>query len=959
MLERVRRVTAVVAAGGLVVGGIAALDIAGAPPAEAYNVCSDPDSPCTHEEMASFGLDLLPEGSEAKGFETQLRAGAGDEDVFDHIYGYPNHEILGAAIITMTHFWDADPGDLTPSTYGDFEGPVDLIDTSFIVTENALQKARHFWTLALGAYARNDKGKAYEYLGHIAHFLGDMTVPTHAHGDAHVDLFGDHDPYEEWMSNSTDDRPIPLTTQDWGLIHAAEASSAAGPMNGPLEGNVPPGVDPLYYLLYTTNQLSDFFASRDVDGDTFDRHGWMQAQLDSMAQTITRPRVQDDLDNNDDDGLGPIGSPTEDINNLDGDLGRVRDVTYLYGIRAIAALYRVFEQTARQPVLAVGIEYVEDSDDDADTLDDADFYGKVTVNGRLGQNRGEEAVDDEVVENPGWAYGASVPLAGTVPVHLEILDEDGESPLVPSLNGPDDLIDIDPDDSDGDRTLDLQVDMDKCVKRLPGAITGDATGACGQLLETEGDHDPLIGDSERAKVRFRIFMPNLPPVANAGPDVQTPEGTDVVLDGSGSFDPEGGPLTYSWDLDGDGACDDSSGTAAPTFDRVGDDGTTTVKICVTDDSGLAASDTAVVTVTNVAPTINIGTPAAITENTAVTIAGTISDPGWLDSLSATIDWGDGSAVQNLTGTLENTRPDATLTFSTARTYGDNGVYSVKVCAADDHANPCTTIAVTVNNVDPTATIDTTGTVSVNGVPTVIAHAGASVDFGVRITDPGSDDLTITWDWGDGTPVDTSTSLVNPPNPDPAKSPSIQPRDISAADDHVFAEACVYTSALDVADDDGGTDDGSLNVVIVGNNHPNRPHGYWKQQHRFHAFGTGPTSDFDADTLDCYLLIAAYMSRVFDERTSAATFAQAYDVLDTSATSDTYELFDQQLLAAWLNFANGAIEWDRPVDTDRDRRADTPFLDAMVSAESLRIDPDSTRQELDAMKKILESWTSLP
>ena len=74
--------------------------------------------------------------------------------------GIPNHLILAEAIITMTHFWDADPGDDTPSTYGDFEGPVDIIDTSFIVTENAQQKARHFWTLALGSYAegRQEQG---------------------------------------------------------------------------------------------------------------------------------------------------------------------------------------------------------------------------------------------------------------------------------------------------------------------------------------------------------------------------------------------------------------------------------------------------------------------------------------------------------------------------------------------------------------------------------------------------------------------------------------------------------------------------------------------------------------------------------------------------------------------------------------------------------------------------------
>ena len=40
----------------------------------------------------------------------------------------------------------------------------------------------------------------------------------------------------------------------------------------------------------------------------------------------------------------------------------------------------------------------------------------------------------------------------------------------------------------------------------------------------------------------------------------------------------------------------------------------------------------------------------------------------------------------------------------------------------------------MTNVKPTAVVDTSGTVSVNGIPTVIAHAGQNVNFGVRITD---------------------------------------------------------------------------------------------------------------------------------------------------------------------------------------------------------------------------------
>ncbi len=83
------------------------------------------------------------------------------------------------------------------------------------------------------------------------------------------------------------------------------------------------------------------------------------------------------------------------------------------------------------------------------------------------------------------------------------------------------------------------------------------------------------------------------------------------------------------------------------------------------------------------------------------------------------------------------------------------------------------------------------------------------------------------------------------------------------------------------------------------------------------------------------------------------------MLDTSGTSVMTELFDIQLLAAWLNFANGAIEHDRLVDTNGDNVVDTPFVTAIRAAERLRLDPTSTRQQLDRHKVVVESWTHMP
>jgi hypothetical protein len=468
------------------------------------------------------------------------------------------------------------------------------------------------------------------------------------------------------------------------------------------------------------------------------------------------------------------------------------------------------------------------------------------------------------------------------------------------------------------------------------------------------DHEPagtinlFVGTQGRGVWRFTLRLP----MADANGPYVTDEGVDVVLDGTGSSDPDGAALTFEWDLDNDGVFDDATGPN-PVFDMVGQDGVFPVALKVTA-GGVFDIDETTVTVNNVAPSVNLASNAPVDEGSPVTVSGTVTDPGWLDPLTATIDWGDGSPVENIVGTLENIRPDATFTFSISHIYGDNGVFNTEVRGFDDDTSTAANINLTIDNVDPTAEIDESGTILINGIPTFLAHAGEPIDFSGRSTDPGSDDLTLRWNWDDGSPIEETIYLVNPPDPDPFPSPSIQPRDITDTKSHTFTDACLYEIEFWAEDDDGGLSQvDTAIVIIVGNADQTRTAGYW--EHQFLQIGK---TDFDEDALTCYLAIVAHMSQVFNEVRDASTIEKAQDVLLVDQTSDMQEIFDRQLLAVWLNFANGSIELDVMVDTDGDGTLDTLFSDAVSTAEAVRLDPSATREALEIQKNILERINQL-
>ncbi len=102
---------------------------------------------------------------------------------------------------------------------------------------------------------------------------------------------------------------------------------------------------------------------------------------------------------------------------------------------------------------------------------------------------------------------------------------------------------------------------------------------------------------------------NESPSVSAGGPYSVDEGSSVTVTASGT-DPESGSLQYAWDLDNDGTFETAGQTA--TFSATAIDGpaTRTIAVRVTDDGGLTATDTATVTIANVAPVATFNAPAA-------------------------------------------------------------------------------------------------------------------------------------------------------------------------------------------------------------------------------------------------------------------------------------------------------------------------------------------------------------
>ena len=118
----------------------------------------------------------------------------------------------------------------------------------------------------------------------------------------------------------------------------------------------------------------------------------------------------------------------------------------------------------------------------------------------------------------------------------------------------------------------------------------------GILLDMAGNSRDALPDI--GAFEFPLETPNVLPIADADGPYAVDEASNVTLDASLSFDPDGTIVSYEWDLNNDTFYDSTGITASFSTNQ---HGTHAVRLRVTDDVGASTTATATVNVANVPP----------------------------------------------------------------------------------------------------------------------------------------------------------------------------------------------------------------------------------------------------------------------------------------------------------------------------------------------------------------------
>jgi len=317
-----------------------------------------------------------------------------------------------------------------------------------------------------------------------------------------------------------------------------------------------------------------------------------------------------------------------------------------------------------------------------------------------------------------------------------------------------------------------------------------------------------------------VTITNVAPATDAGGPYEIDEGDDLPVSATAS-DPspaDQGILVYEWDFDSDGFYDDGVGanTTVPWATLaalgLGDDGVYTIGLQVSDDDSSTDSSTTLA-INNVSPTVDLGPDITVDEGDDVSINASFSDPGSLDTHSATLQV-HGVFTVSVTIIADTTvyefvatddgliTVSATIIADTAIyefVATDDGVFTVTVQVSDDDGGVGSDdLILTINNVPPTA--DAGGPYEIDEGDD-LALAGSGSDVGP--VDAAI--LTYRWDLNDDNSFNDAVSA----------GPTVPWADLLT----LGLGSGVHTITLRVFDDDTSTDDSTTLTISAANTAP--------------------------------------------------------------------------------------------------------------------------------------------
>ncbi len=328
-------------------------------------------------------------------------------------------------------------------------------------------------------------------------------------------------------------------------------------------------------------------------------------------------------------------------------------------------------------------------------------------------------------------------------------------------------------------------------------------------------------DTGTSSESFEMRITNVAPVLDAISDQEADEGQTISF-GPTLFTDVGVLDTHTATIDwGDGntssaTVDQNAGTVAGSH-TFADNGSYTVAVTLLDNGGGQSIQTFQVDVANVSPTLTVASNQAASSGSTlqITNVGVFTDPGYdnanatpptVESFTYQVNWGDGTAVDTGTATIDVSGGPGVLTqgsFDGSHVYTMPGEYTVAVTVTDDDGGQDTgTFLVNVNEVAPVLTIN---------VPTDLDYdEGETFTWSdlatfTHTSSNSAQQYTYTIDWGDGS---TSTGQVTDITSSAGQNQG------SFGGSHTYADNGNYTVSVTVEVVGAtATDQDSFDVVI--------------------------------------------------------------------------------------------------------------------------------------------------